>query len=338
MVIDVAILNVTGYAGLAAASLVQHHPHFRLVAVSGRGEAGKRLSQVFPFWDGPDLPIEETVPPTDLVLCALPHGAAAAAVAPLHAAGSRVVDISADFRLHDAESYAQWYKTEHGAPDLLPGAVYGLPELHRAAITGATLVANPGCYPTAAILALAPALAAGLIEPSVIVDAKSGISGGGRSLTLTNHFGEVDASTQAYGLAGHRHQPEIEQELSALAGRPVEVIFTPHLVPMVRGLLATCYARLAAPIDPAALLDVYRAFYEGHPFTRVLAQPPATKWTSGTNQCLVYPAISRSGTTLVAVAAIDNLVKGAAGQAIQNANLICGLPEDAGLALAPQYP
>lgn len=334
---EVAIQNVTGYAGIGAALLVDQHPDLRLVALSGRSDAGKRLTEVFPFWTGVDHRIEEQVPPVDLVLCCLPHGAAAAAVAPLVAAGSRVVDVSADFRLHDLATYRQWYG-DHPAAALLDRAVYGLPELHRVAIAEAHLVANPGCYPTAAILALAPALAARIVEPSVIVDAKSGVSGGGRSLGLNNHFSEVDASVHAYGVQGHRHAPEIVQELSMLAGQPVSVIFTPHLVPMVRGLLATCYVRLTAPLFQEELADLYREFYAGAPFTRVVNQAPRTKWASGTNFCFVQPALSPDGTHLIAMAAIDNLGKGAAGQAIQNANLLLGLEEQAGLNQAPGYP
>jgi N-acetyl-gamma-glutamyl-phosphate reductase len=336
-VIETAIVNVTGYAGLNAALLLQGHPEFRLKAVSGRGEAGKRLQAVFPWWTGPDLRIEESVPAVDLVICGLPHGAAAGAIAPLHAAGSRVVDISADLRLHDPGLYAQWYG-EHGAPELLAGSVYGLPELHREAIAGSKLVGNPGCYPTAAILALAPALREGIVELSVVVDAKSGISGGGRGLVLTNHYSEVNESVSAYGLRGHRHLPEIEQELAEVAGGPVEVVFTPHLAPMTRGLLATCYARLRRPVGQEAVLDLYRSYYRAAACTRVLETAPATKWTSGTNLCLVYPSVSPSGSHLVAIAAIDNLLKGASGQAIQNANLLCGLPETMGLPLQAQYP
>lgn len=334
---EVAILNVTGYAGIAAAMALQSHPDFALVAVSGRAEAGKRLAEVFPFWSGDDLRIEESVPAVDLVICALPHGAAASAIAPLYEAGTRIVDISADFRLHDPSLYERWYAV-HGAPDLLPSAVYGLPEVHRTALRSTRLVANPGCFPTAAILALAPALEAGIVEPSVVVDAKSGISGGGRSLTLANHFSEVNESTSPYGLKGHRHQPEIEQELSVLAKSPVEVVFTPHLVPMTRGLLATCYARLLRPVTGPEVLDLYRTRYRHEPFVRVTDAAPATKWTSGTNNCLVHATISPSGSHLIAIAAIDNLVKGAAGQAIQNANLLFGLPEQSGLTMPVQYP
>jgi N-acetyl-gamma-glutamyl-phosphate reductase len=334
---DVAIQNVTGYAGLGAAQLVLSHPDFRLVSVSGRSDAGKRLSEVFPFWLGPDLRIEEQVPAVDLVICCLPHAAAAAAVAPLIAGGSRVVDVSADFRLGDLEVYRRWYG-EHQAPDLLAGAVYGLPELHRSAIAATKLVGNPGCYPTASILALAPAIAAGIIEHSVIVDAKSGVSGGGRSLTLANHFSEVDASVHAYGVQGHRHGPEIAQELSLLAGNTVDVVFTPHLVPQVRGLLATCYARLVKSISEEELATLYQEFYADCPFTHVVGVSPRTKWCSGTNHCFVQPLRSAGGSHLVAMAAIDNLGKGAAGQAVQNANIMLGLDERAGLGHAPVFP
>lgn len=335
--IEVAILNVTGYAGIVAATLLQGHPDFRLVAVTGRAEAGKRISQVFPFWSGDDLVLEERAPAVELVLCALPHGAAAGAVAPLVRAGARVVDISADFRLHDPAVYAAWYG-EHPATDLLAEAVYGLPELHRERLRGARLVGNPGCYPTASILALAPALEAGIVAPSVVIDAKSGISGGGRSLTLANHFSEVHDSVGAYGLAGHRHQPEIEQELSGAAHATVSSVFTPHLVPMTRGLLATCYAPLARPLASHEVQAIYRDRYRHEPFVTVCEAPPATKWVAGTNRCMVHATVSRSGTHLIAIAAIDNLVKGAAGQAIQNANVLFGLPEDAGLNIPVHFP
>ena len=337
MSIDCAILNVTGYAGLSAAQLVDQHPALRLRAVTGRGEAGKHLREVFPFWQGENLRIEENAPAVELVICALPHSAAASAVASLVAGGSRVVDISADFRLHDADAYQSWYGA-HPALDLLPSAVYGLPELHREALRGTRLAANPGCYPTAAILALAPALQAGLVEPSVIVDAKSGISGGGRALTLTNHFSEVNQSVSAYGIKGHRHLPEIEQELSEAAGMPVSVVFTPHIVPMTRGLLATCYARLRRPLAAAELQQLYKDRYAAEPFVRWSDTAPASKWPSGTNLAFVHASISRSGDTLIAVCAIDNLVKGASGQAIQNANLMFDLPEDAGLRVPLLYP
>jgi N-acetyl-gamma-glutamyl-phosphate reductase len=335
--IDVAVQNVTGYAGLGTAQLLLNHPEFRLVAVSGRGEAGKPLRAVFPFWSGPDLRIEEQVPAVDLVFCALPHGSAAAAVLPLYRQGAKIIDISADFRLRSPDVYQQWYGA-HPAPDLLAEAVYGLPEIHASALRGARLVGNPGCYPTAAILALAPAVQQGLLEPDITIDAKSGISGGGRSLTLNNHFSEVNEAVSAYGIQGHRHLAEMQQELELLAGQPLTIIFTPHIVPMTRGMLATCYARLRTPVTGADLMDLYRTYYRDAPFVRVMEQSPSTKWATGNNYCFVYPTLSHSGTHLVALSALDNLVKGAAGQAIQNANLVCGLPERTGLDWPMQYP
>ena len=269
--IRVAILNVTGYAGLAAATLVCAHPEMELVAVTARSQAGLRLSSVFPFWNGPDLILLESLDAEhdggsyDLVISALPHASSAVALAPFVRAGCRVVDISADFRLSDPAAYEQWYGGAHPAPDLLPAAVYGLPELYRDRLRATRLVANPGCFPTAALLALAPAMAGGLIDGGIVVDAKSGISGGGRSLTLSNHYSEVNESTSAYGLSGHRHLPEIEVNLSILAssigGSMPRVTFIPHLVPMTRGLLATCYADLRPGITAQHVKDAYQAFY-----------------------------------------------------------------------------
>ncbi len=343
--VRVAILNVTGYGGLAAAGLARDHPEMELVAVTARSQAGVALAAVFPFWEGPDLTLLASLddaPACDLVISALPHTTSAQALAPLVRAGMRAVDISADFRLPDAALYEQWYGAAHPAPDLLPEAPYGLPELNRERIAGARLVANPGCYSTAAILALAPAVAGGLIEGGIVVDAKSGISGGGRSLTLTNHYSEVNESTMAYALKGHRHLPEMEGalgDLAAAGGGPVpRITFVPHLTPMTRGLLATCYADLRPGVDAARVRAAYQEFYADTPCTRVMDTPPATKWTAGTNLCLVHAAVDQRTGRLVAVGAIDNLVKGAAGQSVQNANLMFGLPESMGLPLHVTYP
>jgi N-acetyl-gamma-glutamyl-phosphate reductase len=345
--IRVGILNVTGYGGLAAAALVHAHPQMELAAVTARSQAGSRLRAVFPFWEGPDLVLADSLDAAqagdfDLVISALPHAGSAAALLPLVQAGCRAVDISADFRLPDPAEYERWYGGAHPAPHLLAGAVYGLPELYRDSIRECRLVANPGCYPTAAILALAPAVAGGLVERGIVVDAKSGVSGGGRSLTLSNHYSEVNESTSAYALQGHRHLPEIEGHLARLASAAGDasprVTFVPHLTPMTRGLLATCYADLRAGVTAAQVRAAYQAFYAGHPFTRVLDVSPQTKWTSGTNLALVYPAVDERAGRLVAIGAIDNLVKGAAGQALQNANLMLGLPETLGLPAQPVYP
>ena len=252
------------------------------------------------------------------------------------------MDISADFRLHDVAVYESWYKTDHPARELLSDAVYGLPELHADEVRSARIVANPGCYPTGAILALAPV--AEMTEPDVIIDSKSGVSGGGRSLTLTNHYSEVNESCHAYGLGGHRHLPEIEQELGKLrskpdAGRPdLCIMFVPHLVPMTRGILTTAYARLEQPLSGGDIESIYTDFYRNAPFVRVVDQPPRTKEVWGSNLCLVHPTIDARTGRLLVIAAIDNLVKGASGQAIQNMNLMFGLDETASIGQTPIYP
>jgi N-acetyl-gamma-glutamyl-phosphate reductase len=350
--IKVGVINVTGYAGAELARLLYNHPEARVTAVTGRGEAGKRLADVFPHLACYDLQVQPDLDgPVDFVFSALPHAASAAACAPLVRAGVPVVDISADFRLKDAREYAEWYRVEHPAPDLLPEAAYGLTELNREAVKAARLVANPGCYPESALLALAPAVKAGVVAPDVIIDSKSGVSGAGRGLSLATHLGEAGESVSAYGLAGHRHLPEIVQELAAMwspaeggqAVRP-KVTFTPHLIPMTRGILSTCYAPLIAGRLPAgeaskeAALELYRAFYAGEPFVRVVGAPPATKQARGSNNCLLYPTVDVRTERLVVVSVLDNLVKGAAGQAIQNMNEMLGLPETMGLDMPAVYP
>ena len=349
--VRIGIINVTGYAGAELARLLYVHPEARLASVSGRGAAGKPLAEVFPHLACYDLTVEPEIGEVDFVFSALPHTASAEAVAPLARAGVPVVDISADFRLRDPQEYAAWYEHRHPAPDLLSRAAYGLTELNREAVRTSKLIANPGCYPEGALLALAPAVKAGIIGPEIIVDSKSGVSGAGRSLGLTYHFAEADESVSAYGLDGHRHLPEIVQELAAMwpraeAPAPLspKVTFTPHLIPMTRGILSTCYAPLLPgrlPSGEAAKAQVrqlYREFYGGEPFVRVADSPPSTKQTWGSNTCLVYPTVDVRTERLVVVSAIDNLVKGAAGQAIQNMNVMLGLGETAGLEAPAVYP
>jgi len=340
-----AIVNVTGYAGVELARLLLRHPEVQLVQVTGRGSAGQPLVDVFPHLGPSALMIEpELTASADVVFSALPHKASAAIAQAVLASGARFIDISADFRLRDVAVYEQWYQVSHPCPELLAQAVYGLPELYRARIREARLIANPGCYPTSAILALAPVME--LIEPDIIVDSKSGVSGAGRTLSLTHHYSEANESCQAYGLAGHRHMPEIAQELATqlklrLAGDeppPLALTFVPHLVPMTRGILSTCYARLRRECTLEELRERYRASYGDAPFTRLSEQPPQTKQTWGSNYCLVYPTVDKRTGRLVVVSCLDNLVKGAAGQAIQNMNLMCGLDERAGLAALPVYP
>jgi N-acetyl-gamma-glutamyl-phosphate reductase len=339
--VRVGIVNVTGYAGADAARLLARHPEVRLVAVTGRSAAGPPLAAAFPHLADLDLMIDDELPDVDVAFSALPHHASAEAIPPLLDRGQRVVDISADYRLHDVASYERWYG-EHPSAHLLAETPYGLPELHARHIAAARLVANPGCYPTAAILALAPVVER--IEPFVVVDAKSGVSGAGRSLSLTTHYCEINENCHAYGLNGHRHQPEMDQELQALRGarrgdaNPLEITFVPHLLPMTRGILATCYARLERGGEQAALLAHYREFYRAAPFVRVVDAPPQTKHTLGTNLCLIYPKLDERTGRLVVISCIDNLVKGAAGQAVQNMNLMLGLPETTGLDAPALYP
>ena len=342
MAIRAAIINVTGYVGAELARLLGQHPDVEVISVTGRSEAGKRLAEVFPHLWSVDMPITEEVEgEPDVIFSALPHAAAAERLAPYIRAGVPVVDASADFRLYDESLYEEWYG-EHPTPELLPQSVYGLPELHRDAIAETRLVGVPGCYPTSAILALAPLAADGLLTGRTIVDAKSGVSGAGRALKITSHFSEVDSNFSAYGLGGHRHSPEMGQELGALQpeGGEAAVSFVPHLVPMTRGILATCYAATDAADAGGAegLRERYREYYESHPFVHVAETPPSTKQTFGANTCLVYPTVDPASGAVTVVSAIDNLVKGAAGGAVQCFNLMFGLPETTALPRIGIYP
>lgn len=342
----VGIVNVTGYAGADLARLLSRHPEVRITSVTGRSQAGQRLGDVFPHLAELGLTIEESLGEVDFAFSALPHKASAEVCQELVARGIPVVDISADFRLHDAEEYREWYKHEHPAVDLLSEAVYGLVELNREEIKRAKLVANPGCYPTSAILALAPALHHGLIDPDIIVDSKSGVSGAGRSLSLSTHYSETNENVSAYGLDGHRHMPEIRQELRKVAQqggkikKPVQLTFVPHLIPMTRGILSTSYARLHDPDrhNQTVVRNLYRDFYKGETFVKVVDKPPQTKHTYGSNYCLIYPTVDTRTGRLIVLSVLDNLVKGAAGQAIQNMNLMCGFPESTGIDMLGVYP
>ena len=343
--VKVGIINVTGYTGVELARLLHQHPQVELTSVTGRSAAGQKLGTVFPHLASIDLTIEAEIGEVDLAFSAMPHKDSAKQVVPLLEGGTKVVDISADFRLKEAGDYLSWYGFTHPVPELLKQAVYGLPELYRPQLVSAQLVANPGCYPTSAILALAPAVKAGLIEPEIIVDSKSGLSGAGRTASLGTHYSEANEDVSAYGLEGHRHLPEIVQELKLL--RPQEspsVTFVPHLIPMTRGILTTCYARLSPGKVSAdkkgeeEIRQLYRDFYQDKPFVRVVEEPPHTKHTWGSNFCLVYPTIDQRTGRLVVISCIDNLVKGAAGQAVQNMNLMLGLHEVVGLQAPAIYP
>ncbi len=348
--ITVAIVNVTSYTGLELLRMLAQHPHFRVTSVTGRSAAGKRLDEVFPQLQSSapglaSLVLSEEAGETELAFLCLPHAAAAELAVRLLQLGTKVVDLSADFRLRDAAVYEMWYKHVHPAPALLETAAFGLCERYRDRIEQAELVANPGCHATAAILALVPALAAGIIQPDIIIDSKTGISGAGRGLTLGTHFSEANEDVAAYSVEGHRHLPEITQELRAAAsdgGYPIageaRVTFIPHLAPMTRGILATCYADLHQPMTTADVCAIYERYYEGEPFTHVVDAPPHTKWTYGSNLCLVHPFVDMRTGRLVVISCLDNLVKGASGQAIQNANRQFGLPETAGLPLMAVFP
>ena len=341
------IINATSYFGLELVRLLTAHAEFSIRELTGRSHAGKTFGEVFPhahtFGDGSVAHVrlvatEEAAVDTDLVFSCLPHMASAEVLAPYIEAGVRVIDVSADLRLTSADDYETYYGHPHPRPELLKGAVYGLPELHRDEIAAAKAVGNPGCYPTAAILSAAPALAEGLIEPDIVFDAKSGISGAGRSLKLDSHYSEVTESIHAYGVDGHRHAAEMIQELELIAARDVAVTFIPHLTPMIRGILSTGYARLARAAEPREINELYRDFYRDAPFTLALDQPPRSKWVAGSNYCAVHARPSPDGRRLLMFGVVDNLVKGAAGQALQNANLMFGFDERSGLESAPTYP
>jgi len=353
----VSIVNVTSYTALELLRLLAQHPEFIVASVTGRSAVGKRLEDVFPQLcavlppAGRDVPaidpalvINEDPAQTDLAFVCLPHTAAAESAVSLLKRGMKVVDLSADFRLRDAGVYEEWYKHKHPAPALLETAVYGLCERYRERVRTASLVANPGCHSTTSILALIPAMAAGIVGPNVISNSITGISGGGRTPSLSYHYPEANEDACAYSLEGHRHMPEIVQELEAVAkagGHPIKdglrLTFVPHIVPMTRGILATCYADLLEDEHgriPTSqeIRSLYRDYYANEPFVHIVEQPPHTKWTYGSNHCFIYPIVDGRTKRLIVISCLDNLVKGASGQAIQNANLLCGLPETIGLA------
>ncbi len=340
MAIRVAIVGVTGYAGGELARILLRHPDVDIVAAVARSHQGEPLRDVQPHLHGaPDsLRIGGDVGDAEVVFTALPAGEAAKQAAGWLKDGRAIVDIGSDFRLRDPKAYATWYRYDHPAPELLKEAVYGLTEITRARIRGARIVANPGCYPTATILALAPALKAGLVEDDLIVDAKSGVSGAGHTVDEAFLYGTIDESVRPYGVPNHRHTPEIAQELALLSGREARLTFTPHLVPMTRGLIASCYATLKNGVSAAQVADVYSAAYAEEPFVRITPAYPATKATLGSNWCLVHPVVDERNGRLIVFGALDNLVKGAAGSAVQNFNAMRGLPETAGLDSLPLWP
>ncbi|MBI4846970.1 MAG: N-acetyl-gamma-glutamyl-phosphate reductase [Nitrospirae bacterium] len=341
-----AILGGSGYAGSELLRLLLSHPHVEVTAVTSERSAGTKIVDSFLHLRNTDLKFEPLDLKTlkekaDLFFLCLPHKTSQEAVAALHKAGKKVVDFSADYRIKNVKVYQDWYNTSHNFPALLKKAVYGLPEIYRKQIKKASIIANPGCYPTSAILALAPVIGKDFIDAdSIIVDSKSGTSGAGRSPAQPLMFCEVNESVKAYAVTTHRHTPEIEQELSAISKKKIKIIFTPHLMPIDRGILSTIYIRLKKKVNLPGVQKLYNEFYKDEPFVRVLNNGvyPTTKAVKGTNFCDLSVFHDKRTQSLIVVSAIDNLLKGASGAAVQNMNIMCGFGETAGLLASPPSP
>src|SRR4051794_12678277 len=344
--IRVVVVGATGYVGAGPARAPSPHPNGEGGGLVARGRDGEPVGATHPHLSTTGLLVDADRPAADAVFLALPHGTAATIVPELAAAGTTVIDLGPDFRLRDAADYPRWYKFDHPRPELLVSAVYGLPELHRAELAAlvdapTAIVGSPGCYPTATLLALAPLARAGLIG-DLVVDAKSGVSGAGRDPKPDMMFGEINESVKAYGLGGHRHVAEIEQELRALSGGAFPggegVDFLPHLIPMTRGILSTCHVRPSRRVTQEELDGLYAAAYDDEPFVTVVDAAPATKHVTGSNHARVHVHLDARSGRIIAIGVIDNLVKGAAGQAIQAFNIVHGLDEMAGLKQLPLAP
>jgi N-acetyl-gamma-glutamyl-phosphate reductase len=338
--IAVAVVGASGYAGAELVRLLSGHPQAEIAALYGRKRDGVPLADEFPhlaplglrFVDGEPQPGQH-----DVVFLALPHGASAQLAVDLAAGGATVIDIGSDLRLADPSAYPEWYGFEHPAPEALRDAVYGLTEFARERLRGAKLIANPGCYPTASLLALTPFARAGVLTGDVIVDAKSGVSGAGRSAGADFLYTELEGGTKAYGLPRHRHTPEIAQGLAAAGADGIGLTFVPHLIPQVRGIVSTCYLTLTDDLGDAALRAILDEAYADEPFVHPMAKPPSSKLASGSNHAFVFATRTGPGKAVV-IGAIDNLGKGAAGQAVQNMNVACGMPETTGLGALGVYP
>jgi len=372
--LNIGIIGAAGYAGAELARLLSRHPNVRVKFLSDLGYVGKEYGDIYENFRAPGsmgaasrgeecatgqdperpatpgglgeavctgMNLEAMSAECDAVFLALPHGIAGAEVNTEILSRTKVIDLGADFRISDADVYEKWYNTEHKGKELLPQAVYGLCEIYRDRIRETRLLANPGCYTTCSILALWPLLAAGIVSPEdVIIDAKSGVSGAGRAAGLNNLFCEADETIKAYGVLSHRHTPEIAEQLSHAAGTKVSLIFTPHLIPMNRGILSTIYARLNGKRTYGEIMDAYRARYGGEYFIRMTKREtfPQTRWVKGSNFCDIGFAVDEESGRVIVVSALDNLVKGAAGQAVQNMNIMFGLDEQAGLEAIPAFP
>jgi len=344
--LKVAIVGASGYTGVELLRILVGHPEVEICCVTSRQHEGQPINEVFPSLSGfcellcESLDVATISARVDLVFTALPHKSAMEVVPGFLDAGCKVIDLSADYRLKDPEVYQQWYQP-HSSPELFAEAVYGLPELYADQLRSARLIANPGCYPTSVILALAPLLEDKLIDPkSLIVDSKSGVSGAGRGVKLGSLFCEANEGFKAYGIASHRHTPEIEQELAGLANTNVRLSFTPHLLPVNRGILSTCYADLTETKSTEELIDLYRQRYADEKFIRIMpgGQLPNIAYVRGTNFCDIGLVSDQHTGRVIVISAIDNLVKGAAGQAVQNMNIMCGFQEALGLGIVPAFP
>lgn len=335
--VRVAVLGATGYTALELIKLLLRHPQAEITALTTRQEGAPPVHQIHQSLYGrlnvkcEDLKADEIARRADVVFCCLPHVASMDVIPSLLAGGAKVIDLSADYRLHDPAIYEKFYGHKHSDVERLATTVYGLPELWADKIPGQKLIANPGCYTSASILALAPLIKGGWVKPQgIIIDAKSGVSGAGRTPKLNTLYSECNEAVSAYSVGGkHRHTPEIEQVLSDVSGEKVEVIFTPHLIPMDRGIFATVYAPLAKPATDVELLAAFRTFYAGKPFMRIVDHLPSTKDSSGTNFCDITVKVHRG--QAIVLSCLDNLIKGAAGVAVQNFNLMCGFPETTAL-------
>ncbi len=339
--IRAGVLGGTGYAGIETVRILLRHPEVEITRIVSQSYAGQKIAEVYPNLMGicditcSALDVDDIAKNCDVVFTALPHGASKEVIPSLYAKGLKVIDLSGDFRYNDPAVYEAWYGEKHSNPELLEESVYGLCELHREEIKQARLIGNPGCYTTCSITALAPLVHAGIVDNrSLIIDAKSGVTGAGRGLNLPSLFCECTETMKAYKVATHRHTSEIEQELSLLAGEDIILSFTPHLAPMKRGILATCYANLTENKTAEELVDLYRNFYEGDPFIRIYdaGTLPEVKHISGSNYIGIGLTVDKRLNRVIVVSCIDNLIKGAAGQAVQNMNLLFGLPE--GMALS----
>lgn len=345
--IRAGVIGATGYAGAELVRILSDHPSVGIAGLTTQSYAGMPFWEVYPHLYKhtnmmcEELNLPDLVEKCDIIFTALPHGHSMPVAAEVVRQGKKIVDLGADFRFNDTGVYEKWYKVEHTENVINGQAVYGLPEIHRDSIKDAGVVANPGCYPTSAILGLAPLLKGGLVETrGIVIDSKSGVSGAGRALSLNTHYCEVNESIKAYNVGVHRHTPEIEQELSGLAGEGLVVSFTPHLTPMNRGILGTIYASLKPGAGREEIDELYREFYRDSSFVRILPQGmlPSTKQVLGSNHCDIGIVVDDRTGRVVVLSAIDNLIKGASGQAVQNMNIMFGLPEDAGLGRPGMYP